>query len=57
MRALDKLIELFKWPVAVYMLLSLPAYLQSLSYFNFMNIRYIVLFGGFFLFFSKKPCN
>ena len=54
MRALDKLIELFKWPVAVYMLLSLPAYLQSLSYFNFMNIRYIVLFGGFFLFFISR---
>lgn len=55
MRALiDKIIELFKWPVAIYMLLSLPAYVQSLSYFNFMNLRYMALFGGFFFFFIAR---
>lgn len=47
----DRFIELLKWPVALYMLLSLPAYIQSLYYFKFTNLQYVALFGGFFLFF------
>lgn len=47
----DKLIELLKWPVALYMLLSLPAYIQSLSYFPFFTLRYLCLIAGFFCFF------
>ncbi len=51
---LNRFIELLKWPVAIYMLISLPAYAQSLSYFQFSNWRYIALFGGFFLFFIAR---
>ena len=48
---LNKLIELLKWPVALYMLLSLPAFIQSISYFGINNIPTIALIGGFLAFF------
>ena len=51
---LNRFIELLKWPVALYMLISLPAYAQSLAYFQFTNFRYLALFGGFFLFFISR---
>ena len=50
----DRFIELLKWPVALYMLLSLPAYIQSLYYFKFTNLQYVALLGGFFLFFISR---
>ena len=50
----DRFIELLKWPVALYMLLSLPAYIQSLYYFKFTNLQYVALFGGVFLFFISR---
>ena len=50
----DRFIELLKWPVALYMLLSLPAYIQSLYYFKFTKLQYVALFGGFFLFFISR---
>ena len=51
---IDRFIELLKWPVAVYMLVSLPAYIQSLHYFKFMSLPYVALFAGFFLFFISR---
>ena len=51
---INRFIELCKWPIAVYMLLSFPAYIQSQAYFRFANIQYIALFGGFFLFFISR---
>ena len=51
---LNRLIEFLKWPAAIYMLVSLPAYVQSLSYFNFVQIKYLVLIGGFFIFFISR---
>ena len=39
-----------KWPIALYMLISLPAYIQSLSYFNFTQFKYIAFGGGSILF-------
>ena len=51
---LNRLIELLKWPVALYMLFSLPACLQSLAYFRFSNLMYMVMFGGFFFFFIAR---
>ncbi len=53
-RLMDRFIELLKWPVAVYMLVSLPAYIQSLAYFKFASLQYLVLGGGFFLFFIAR---
>ena len=43
---IDRFIELLKWPAAVYMLLSLPAYIRSLYAFNFMSWHYVALAGG-----------
>ena len=51
---LDRFIELTKWPIAVYMLVSLPAFVQSLSYFQFTKLPYMALIGGFFLFFVLR---
>lgn len=50
----DRFIELVKWPIAVYMLLSFPAYIQSLAYFQFTKMPYVALIGGFFLFFISR---
>lgn len=51
---IDKIINMLKWPAAVYMLLSFPAYIQSLAYFRFTQLPYVALIGGFFLFFISR---
>lgn len=51
---IDKFIELIKWPLAIFMLLSLPAYIQSLYYFPFVTWRYMALLAGFFMFFIAR---
>ena len=48
---LNKIIELLKWPVAIYMLISIPAFVQSLSYFRIGNIPTLAMIGGFLGFF------
>ena len=48
---IDRFITLLKWPMAVYMLISVPAFIRSLYYFNFVNIKFFVLGAGFILFF------
>ena len=53
-KMLDKLINLLKWPVALGLLFSLPAYIKSVDYFRFADWRYLALFGGFFLFFIAR---
>lgn len=45
-RFLDKLIELFKWPVAVYMFASLPALIASRHYFDLANTKTLALLIG-----------
>lgn len=51
---LDKLINLFKWPVAIWLFFSLPAYLKSLDFFRFADWKYLALFAGFFIFFIAR---
>lgn len=51
---LDKFINLLKWPVALWALWSIPAFFQSLEYFNFKNLKFIALLGGFFMFFVAR---
>lgn len=53
---IDKFLELLKWPVAILSLLSTPALIESFSfkYFNFENIKYLVMFAGFILFFVSR---
>ena len=53
-RLIDRIIDMFKWPMALFMVFSLPAYVQSLSFFHFFNLRYAVLIAGFFLFFIAR---
>ncbi len=50
----DRFIELVKWPMAVYMLLSLPAFVRSLYFFNFSSLKFWALFAGFFMFFISR---
>lgn len=51
---LDKFINMIKWPAALWLLFSLPAYLQSLDYFRFADWKYLALFAGFFCFFIAR---
>lgn len=51
---INRIVELFKWPAAIYMLISLPAYVQSFSFFSFANIPAIAMLGGVFLFFISR---
>ena len=53
-RIIDKFINLLKWPVALWLFFSLPAYLKSLDYFRFADFKYLALFGGFFCFFIAR---
>ena len=51
---LDKFINLIKWPVALWLFFSLPAFLKSLDYFRFADWKYLAMFGGFFCFFIAR---
>jgi hypothetical protein len=48
---LDKIVNLFKWPVAVLALWTLPSFFQSLQYFRFGSVYFVALVGGFFVYF------
>ncbi|MBE6443788.1 MAG: hypothetical protein E7020_03875 [Alphaproteobacteria bacterium] len=50
----DKFINLMKWPVALWLLFSLPAFLKSVDYFRFADWKYLALFAGFFCFFIAR---
>lgn len=50
----DKFIELLKWPVAFYMMVSLPAYVQSFYSFQLMTWKYIALGVGMGMFFFSR---
>jgi hypothetical protein len=51
---LDKLIDLLKWPTALYMLVSLPALASSIDYFSFANYQTFALGAGFFMYFVGR---
>ena len=53
-RILDRLINLVKWPVAIWLFCSLPAFFKSLDAFSFSSLQYVVLGGGFFMFFIGR---
>lgn len=53
-RIFDKLINMLKWPVAIYLLFTVPAFLQSLEAFKFSELKYLAMFGGFFMFFIAR---
>lgn len=47
----DRFIDLCKWPVGIFMFLSLPAFIQSFGYFRFLELHYVWLIAGFIFFF------
>ncbi|MBQ8869755.1 MAG: M50 family metallopeptidase [Alphaproteobacteria bacterium] len=51
---LDKIINLFKWPIAIYMLISLPALFSSVDFFSFTSFKYVALGAGFFMYFIAR---
>lgn len=53
---IDKFMELLKWPIALFFLLSIPALVETYSfkYFNFMHLKYLVMGAGFILFFVSR---
>ena len=53
-RFIDRFIDLFKWPTAIYLMFSVPALIQSLDFFKFSEFRYIAMAAGFFLFFIAR---
>lgn len=56
-KIIDKIINLFKWPIALYMLFSLPALFSSLDFFNFINFKSLALCTGFFMYFIAKTIS
>lgn len=53
-RFLDKIINIFKWPVAIYMLLSLPAIFSSFEAFKVINNNMLSLLAGLVFFIFSK---
>lgn len=53
-RILDLLLGLLKWPVALLMVLSLPALVQALHYFQLDNMRFFAFLGGAFAYLAIK---
>jgi len=51
---LDKIINLLKWPIAILALLSLPAFFQSMYYFDFKGLKFVSLIGGIVMFFTTS---
>jgi len=51
---LNRFLEMLKWPAALFMLLTLPALFQSLSWFKFSQLKYLVMIGGFFVYFISR---
>lgn len=51
---IDKIVNLFKWPVAICLFCSLPAFFRSLDAFSFTSWRYVAMAAGFFMFFIGR---
>ncbi|MBQ8436349.1 MAG: M50 family metallopeptidase [Alphaproteobacteria bacterium] len=52
-KLIDRFIELFKWPLAVYMLLSLPACIQFIRAYRYSGADVFLLAGFIFFFFCR----
>ena len=53
-RFFDFVIGLMKWPVAILAVLSLPALINALSYFQIWNINFFVFAGGSLIYLLLK---
>lgn len=50
----DFILERLKWPIAVWMLISLPALVDSLDFFRLANYAFFALGAGFVMFFVTR---
>lgn len=53
-RILDLLLGVLKWPVALLAVLSLPALVQALHYFQLNNMKFFAFLGGTFAYLAIK---
>lgn len=53
-KILDRLIDFFKWPVALYMFISLPGLIASFRFFQISNMKNISLLCGLVFFIFSK---
>lgn len=53
-RILDKIIDIFKWPVAVYMVISIPSLLSSIDFFRFGTYKFLAFGAGFFMYYIAR---
>ncbi len=53
-RLMDTILGLLKWPVAVLALISLPALVQVVSYFHFMQMKFYAFLGGMVAYIAIK---
>ncbi len=51
---LDRIINFFKWPIAIYMFISLPAFYKSIDFFGFKNFQSVALIAGFFMYYIAR---
>lgn len=53
-RFFDFIIGILKWPIAILAVLSLPALVSALDYFQIGNMKFFVFAGGCFLYLALK---
>ena len=53
-RLIDNFVNLLKWPIAIWLFCSLPAFFKSLDAFSFSSWRYVAMGVGFFMFFIGR---
>lgn len=53
----DRIVNIFKWPIAFYMLFSLPALLESRHFFHVSNFQFLALCAGFFMFYITRTMS
>ena len=53
-RILDFLLELIKWPVAIFMLVCLPSFVEALHYCDVSNLKFVVFMLGGFIYLGLK---
>lgn len=54
---LDRVVEFWKWPFALYMFVSLPSFFDSLDFFSFANYKFLAMFAGFGLFYFGRTVS
>lgn len=51
---IDNILNMLKWPIAIVLFCSLPAFVKSLDAFSFITLKYAAMLFGFFMFFIGR---